>query len=86
MWLDVDLMFSPHKVTVIEWAERFEGWLPSDRLELRLEHLSTNRRRIILIGVGPRADRLITQLQPASSSAAESKIQNPKSKISAMES
>ena len=51
-WLDVELIFSPSKVTVIEWAERFAGVLPDERLEIHLTHVSTNRRRLMLTANG----------------------------------
>ena len=73
-WLDVEMIFSPSKVTVIEWAERFTGLLPDDRLEVRLSHLSTNRRRIALVPVGSHAEALVTQLQLTSPPTVESKI------------
>ena len=62
-WLDVDLIFSPHKITLIEWAERFEELLPEERLTLQLNHVSTNRRRIVALATGSRSSELITELQ-----------------------
>jgi tRNA threonylcarbamoyladenosine biosynthesis protein TsaE len=62
-WLDLDLVFSPGKITLIEWAERFTGVLPEDRLEVRLEHVSTNRRRIALVPFGPGVAERIAGLQ-----------------------
>lgn len=62
-WLDVDLMFSPHKVTLIEWAERFEGLLPEGYIEVRLNHVSTNRRRITVVAHGSRATHIVTALK-----------------------
>ena len=62
-WLDVDLLLSPHKITLIEWAERFEGLLPEERLELRLAHVSANRRRIVVTGVGTRGRELASLLE-----------------------
>ncbi len=62
-WLDLERMFSTQKVTVIEWAERFEGLLPEDHLEMQLSHVSANRRRLLLIGRGARAGELIAKLQ-----------------------
>jgi len=62
-WLDVDFIFAPHKVTLIEWADRFEGLMPEERLEVRLEHVSTNRRRLQVVAIGARARDIITQLQ-----------------------
>ena len=64
-WLDVDLMFSPRKITVIEWAERFEGLLPDARLEIWLSHVSANRRRLRFVSSGTRAAEVIARLQPA---------------------
>lgn len=63
-WLDVDLIFSPHKVTLIEWAERCEGLLPESYLEVRLTHVSTNRRRCTVIPVGARARALAEAIRP----------------------
>ena len=68
-WLDIELIFSPEKITVIEWAERFEGLLPEQHLQVRLAHVSTNRRRISLVPVGARAAAIVTQLNEAASAA-----------------
>ena len=62
-WLDTELMFDPRKITVIEWAERFEGLLPEHAIEMQLSHVSTKRRRFVLGPTGPRATALIGQLQ-----------------------
>ena len=62
-WLDLDLIFSPRKITLIEWAERFGELLPDDRLEVLLEHVSTNRRRLKISGMGARATSLIGLVQ-----------------------
>ena len=77
-WLDVELLFAPEKITVIEWAERFEGLLPDDHLAIRLHHVSTNRRRLVWEPSGDRAHTIVEQLR-------QSKIQNPKSEISSVE-
>ncbi len=69
-WLDMELIVSPAKITLIEWAERFEGLLPDDHLEVRLEHVSTNRRRLTLIPHGARADALTVNLGDAHHEAA----------------
>ena len=61
--LDPDLLFSRHKITVIEWAERFEGLLPEGCLQVRLSHVSTNRRRIAVSATGPRATEIVARLQ-----------------------
>jgi len=62
-WLDVDLLFDPSKITVIEWAERFQGLLPDERLDIRFHHVSTNRRRLSVIGYGSRGEALRAALK-----------------------
>ena len=62
-WLDVELIFSPHKITVIEWAERFGDLLPEDCFQIHLSHISTNRRRIKLVSSSPRGQEVFSQLQ-----------------------
>ena len=49
-------------VTVIEWAERLSSTLPSDYLEMRFAHKTTNQRAISAIAHGPRSHELLTQL------------------------
>lgn len=68
--LDVELLFAPHKVTLIEWAERFAPLLPDERLEIRLSHVSANRRRLALGAAGERAAALIRELPPEAPSPA----------------
>lgn len=63
-WLDLELMLSPEKVTLIEWAERMAGLLPEAHLQIRMSHVSTNRRRIELSGSGARHAALISQMKP----------------------
>ncbi len=62
-WLDVELIFSPHKITLIEWAERFGELLPEHHVEIQLSHVSANRRRIIVIPCGPHAQVICEQLR-----------------------
>lgn len=69
-WLDIELIFGPSKITLIEWAERFGELLPPEYLEVRLKHVSTNRRRIQLIPHGAGAEALITGLPPVTADAA----------------
>ena len=63
-WLDVDLIFSPRKITLIEWAQRFTGLLPDDVLTVRLAHVSTNRRRLTLQSAGPRSQAILADIKP----------------------
>lgn len=65
IWLDLEWVFSPKKVTVIEWADRFAGCLPEAHLELRLAHKTTNQRVIAVIPHGPRAAQIVEGLQRA---------------------
>lgn len=62
-WLDIEMLFSLEKITLIEWAERLEGLLPPDHLELALSHVSTNRRRIVVTGAEARGAEIVAQLQ-----------------------
>ncbi|MBI3324047.1 MAG: tRNA (adenosine(37)-N6)-threonylcarbamoyltransferase complex ATPase subunit type 1 TsaE [Candidatus Omnitrophica bacterium] len=61
--LDVDLLFAPSTVTVIEWAERLAQLLPPELVEVLLSHVSTNRRRVRVSGVGARAQAVLSALQ-----------------------
>ena len=82
--LDVDLVFTPEKITLIEWSERFGELLPEERLELQLAHVSTNRRRLLVVPFGARAHEIAAQLKQARETT-ESTIENRQSKISAMD-
>lgn len=66
-WLDLELIFSPLKITVIEWAERFAGALPDHRMEVRLSHVSANRRRISFLRSSPRAGEILAHLSGSAS-------------------
>ncbi len=45
---------------VVEWADKVAGWLPAERLEIRLEEVAgrPNARRLSLTGFGPRHQAL----------------------------
>jgi len=60
--LDLEMIFSPRKMTVIEWAERFAGLLPEEALEVHLDHVSTNRRRVRLTLRTARAQAIAQQI------------------------
>lgn len=56
----------PGAVVVIEWAERLQGQLPGNRLEVVLEHAGENQRRIRVLARGEwigRAERLRAELE-----------------------
>ena len=63
VWLDMDWVFDPKKVTVLEWADRVADSLPADYLELRFSHRTANQRAISVIGHGARSQRLVEELK-----------------------
>ena len=71
-WLDVEQLIHPDKITVIEWAERLTELLPDQRIDIQMEHISTNRRRITLIGQGARGSQLHASLAPTVQAPPES--------------
>ena len=76
-WLDTDCIFSPEKITLIEWAERFEGLLPEQALIIHVSHVSANRRRFVVASNGTRAEELIAQFQASPMAAAEQTHDTP---------
>ncbi len=58
IWDDLDWVFSPHKITVIEWGDLVRECLPDDVLELQLAHKSANQRTIRAIAHGPRSQQV----------------------------
>ena len=46
-------------VTVIEWPDRAGDDLPTDRLDVRLEHIAESKRRVVLEATGPRSRTLL---------------------------
>jgi tRNA threonylcarbamoyladenosine biosynthesis protein TsaE len=55
--------FSGKTVTAIEWADKFPELLPSDRLELTLQHKTPTTRTARMLAHGPRARTLLTALK-----------------------
>jgi tRNA threonylcarbamoyladenosine biosynthesis protein TsaE len=53
-------------VTVIEWADRLDGWLPADRLDLEIEPdpAAPDRRNLAWRATGPRHAELARVLEP----------------------
>lgn len=68
VWEDVDWVFSPKKVTAIEWADRMADSLPEDYVEIQFIHTSAKKRTLALIPHGSRAQTLI---EPLRTSAAD---------------
>ena len=48
--LGLDEIFDREAVVLIEWGERFPQLLPADRIEIRIEPLSEESRRIEITG------------------------------------
>ncbi len=52
-------------VCLIEWAERAEGWLPAERLDVYLGHLSETKRVVRFVPRGRRYEELVDALKKA---------------------
>ena len=50
-------------VVAVEWAEKAEGYLPDDRLEIRLAHSDDRGRHVLLEARGRDARRLLRDLK-----------------------
>lgn len=48
-------------VMAIEWADKARSWLPDDRLEIELHHLTAGSRRIKLRALGPLSTGLLLE-------------------------
>ena len=50
-------------VTVVEWAERVQDILPSDRLDVHVDVIAESERQVRLLATGPRSAALLSRLQ-----------------------
>jgi tRNA threonylcarbamoyladenosine biosynthesis protein TsaE len=50
-------------VCLIEWAERAQGWLPTDHLAVHLEHLSDTKRVLRFVPHGRRYEELAAMIK-----------------------
>jgi tRNA threonylcarbamoyladenosine biosynthesis protein TsaE len=57
--IGIEEMFASGSVVIIEWADRVADVLPEDRLEIRLEVVGDQQRRIGLTATGAAASRLL---------------------------
>ena len=48
----------------MEWGERFAGQLPPDRLEVEIDHLAPEERRLRFTPRGPLASALLERALP----------------------
>jgi tRNA threonylcarbamoyladenosine biosynthesis protein TsaE len=60
--LGVDEYYTAGGVCLIEWADKVEAALPTERLTIRLTPVDENRRRADVIGVGARYEELARQI------------------------
>ncbi|MBI1345622.1 tRNA (adenosine(37)-N6)-threonylcarbamoyltransferase complex ATPase subunit type 1 TsaE [bacterium] len=60
--LGLDELFAEDGVAIIEWADRVSGYLPRDRLELRLSVMDETTRQVEMTGTGPRGQQLVATL------------------------
>jgi tRNA threonylcarbamoyladenosine biosynthesis protein TsaE len=60
--IGLDDYLAGSSVIAIEWADRFPGWLPGDRLEVRLTHRSPGTRDVLVVAQGPRSSTLLTRI------------------------
>ncbi len=63
--LGLDDDFDGRTVVAIEWAEKAERELPTDRMEVHLSHLSPTRRRILFRSTGPHSRQLLNRVMAA---------------------
>jgi tRNA threonylcarbamoyladenosine biosynthesis protein TsaE len=56
---DLEEYLAGEQVVAVEWAERLAPLLPADFLEVRLEVLAENERRLTLVGHGHRGRELL---------------------------
>ena len=61
--LGLDDYFYGDGVTIVEWASLIEALLPPERLQLYIEHLGGEARRISISGIGERYAAWCQQLQ-----------------------
>nr|MBI3612431.1 tRNA (adenosine(37)-N6)-threonylcarbamoyltransferase complex ATPase subunit type 1 TsaE [Nitrospirota bacterium] len=51
-----------HTVLAVEWADKAGSELPTDRLEIRLDHVTATSRSIVMRGTGPHAQACLTRI------------------------
>jgi tRNA threonylcarbamoyladenosine biosynthesis protein TsaE len=61
--LGLDDYLASEGVCVIEWADRIVPALPPERLWIRLSHLDTSKRSIVMTASGARYDELLREFK-----------------------
>lgn len=57
-----DELFYSNAISVIEWAHLIEDDLPSERMEIRLQHSGENRRLISFHPIGKRYEKICEEI------------------------
>lgn len=61
--MDIEEAFGQEDaVTVIEWAEKIESYLPADRLEIHITYLGQTQRQLDLKTIGKKCDHLLENI------------------------
>lgn len=68
--LGIDEYLEAGGVCVVEWADRFREWLPSDALDVSIDSLGESRRRFVFSGPRERYGGLMRELASVASGAA----------------
>jgi tRNA A37 threonylcarbamoyladenosine biosynthesis protein TsaE len=50
-----------HEIVIVEWPERAEALLPSDRWDILIEHASPDTRRVTVTAQGAAAQRTLAE-------------------------
>ncbi|HKM43454.1 MAG TPA: tRNA (adenosine(37)-N6)-threonylcarbamoyltransferase complex ATPase subunit type 1 TsaE [Limnochordia bacterium] len=50
-------------ITVVEWGDLFQHYLPDNRLDITLESLGPQERQLLVVGEGERGRELVEQLR-----------------------
>ncbi|RLQ91193.1 tRNA (adenosine(37)-N6)-threonylcarbamoyltransferase complex ATPase subunit type 1 TsaE [Planomicrobium sp. Y74] len=59
-----DELFASEAVSVVEWAQFIEDYLPDERLEITIDRLSEESRAIQLHPIGQRFETLCKEIMP----------------------
>jgi len=63
--LGADELWFGEGVAIVEWADRIEGALPEERLDIAMEHRGRDERELTLRPRGERYERLVGELRGA---------------------
>ncbi len=60
--LGPDEYFDAGGLTLVEWADRVEGCLPAERVEVRIDVTGAESRRFQIVGIGRRYEPVVDRL------------------------